>query len=296
MPDRSLHPEPSGSCPPLATTGPASGNCCWGESALAVRLEGEMALPLEVEELSGRRLFTIEHGDVERWHVCDENAANAVREGLESSSFVVMRRGDARWRVLVREEGMAHRPSILSELSPDEILEYWSLLSAEERAAFIELHAAFDEAIEGIPAAEMDPIEAGDTLFDRFAGVFHAFGCLRRNIEKALEDGRHEEAEMRLLGAKYDSLPELLRKTLERENGDPVLGYVTFLTAKQLRDALYKRDRRFFRDRKPLVRKLDRLIAAGVKRRDEIFLSNDAQAGAFLEWFEPVFLKDLGHL
>ena len=146
-----------------------------------------MALPLEVEELSGRRLFTIEHGDVERWHVCDENAANAVREGLESSSFVVMRRGDARWRVLVREEGMAHRPSILSELSPDEILEYWSLLSAEERAAFIELHAAFDEAIEGIPAAEMDPIEAGDTLFDRFAGVFHAFGCLRRNIEKALE-------------------------------------------------------------------------------------------------------------
>ena len=28
MPDRSLHPEPSGSCPLLATTGPASGNCC----------------------------------------------------------------------------------------------------------------------------------------------------------------------------------------------------------------------------------------------------------------------------
>ena len=268
----------------------------WGEGTLAVRLEGEMALPIEVEEISGRRLFTIERGDVERWCVCDDNAAARVGENLASSSFVVLRRGDAHWRVLVREEGMAHRPSILSELSPDEILEYWSLLSAEERAAFIERHTAFGEAIEGIPAAERNPLGAGDTLFDRFAGVFHAFGCLRRNIEKALEDGRHEEAEMRLFGAKYDSLPELLGKMLEREDGDAVLGYVTFLTAKQLRDALYKHDRRFFRDRKPLVRKLDRLIAAGVKRRDEIFLSNDAQAGAFLEWFEPVFLKDLGHL
>ena len=191
----------------------------WGEGAVAVRLEGEMALPIEVEELSGRRLFMIERGDVERWCVCDDNATARVGESLASSSFVVLRRGDARWRVLVREEGMAHRPSILSELSPDEILEYWSLLSAEERAAFIERHAAFGEAIEGIPAVERDPLGAGDTLFDRFAGVFHAFGCLRRNIEKALEDGRHDEAEMRLLGAKYDSLPELLRKTLEREDG-----------------------------------------------------------------------------
>ena len=161
---------------------------------------------------------------------------------------------------------------------------------------FIERHTAFGEAIEGIPAAERNPLRAGDTLFDRFAGVFHAFGCLRRNIEKALEDERHEEAEMRLLGAKYDSLPELLRKTLEREDGDPVLGYVTFLTAKQLRDSLTKRDRRFFQERKPLVRKLDQLIATGIERRDTIFPNDDSQSRAFLEWFEPVFLKDLGHL
>ena len=268
----------------------------WDEGTLAVRLERKMALPLDVEDISGRRLFTIERGDVERWCACEESAANAVRESLASSSFVRMRRGDAHWRVLVREEGMAHRPSILSELSPDEILEYWSLLSAEERAAFFERHAAFGEEIEGIPAADKDPLAAGDTLFDRFAGVFHAFGCLRRSIEKALQNNRHEEAEMRLLGAKYDSLPELLRKTLEREDGDPVLGYVTFLTAKQLRDSLEEHDRQFFQDRKRLVRKLDRLIATGVQRRGKIFPDDDAKSSAFLKWFEPVFLKDLGHL
>ena len=229
--------------------------------------------------------------------VMGNKAAEAVRDSLKSSSFVVMRRDAAHWRVLVREEGMAYRPSILSDLSPDEILEYWSLLSAEERAAFIERHAAFGEKIEGIPATERDdPLGTGDTLFDRFAGVFHAFGCLRRNIERSLKDGRHDEAEMRLLGAKYDSLPELLRKTLEREDGDPVIGYVTFLTAKQIRDSLHRHDRSFFRERRSQVRKLDRLIAAGIERRGAIFPRDDAQSGAFLEWFEPVFLSDLGRL
>lgn len=267
----------------------------WGERTLAVRLEKEVALPIEVMDISGRPLFTIEHADVERWFPCDENAATVVRKSLKSSSFVEVRRRDAHWRVLVREEGMAHRPSILSELSPEEILAYWSLLSAEERAAFLERHAAFDQEIEGIPATERESLGTGDTLFDRYAGVYHAFGCLRRTLERALEDGHLEAVEMRLLGAKYDSLPELLRKTLERKDGDPVVRYVTFLTAKQLRRSLDKRHRQFLRDRKPLVREFDGLIAAGIERRDELF-PHDEEKTAFLEWFEPVFLKDLGRL
>ena len=268
----------------------------WGERALAIRFEGKTALPLEVTDISGRRLFTVERGDVDQWQACDQSEAGAVRKSLASSSFVVIRRENASWRVLVREEGMAHRPSILSELSPDEILEYWSLLTAEERVAFIERHTATGEEIEGIPVVGKEPMATSDTLFDRFAGVFHAFGCLHRNIEKALKDGRYEEAEMRLLGAKYDSLPELLRKIQKRKDGDPVLGYVTFLTAKQLRKSLAKRYREFFSERKRLVRRLDRLIAAGIERRGEVFPDCDDQTRAFLEWFEPVFLKDLGHL
>ena len=269
----------------------------WGESELAVRLEREMELPIEVTDISGRHLLSIERADVEQWSCCDDSAADAVRASLKSSSFVLIRRNNTHWRVLVREEGMAHRPSILSELGPDEILEYWSLLSAEERAAFIERHAAFGEEIEGIPiTATGEALGSGDTLFDRFAGVFHAFGCLRRNIEEALDYGRHKDAEMRLLGAKYDSLPELLRKLLAREDGDPVLGYVTFLTAKQVRDSLHERDPDFFRGRKSQVQKLDRLIAEGIARRHRIFPGGGTEDRAFLKWFEPAFLKDLGHL
>ena len=267
----------------------------WGDRVLAVRLDRKSALPIEVTDISGRRLFTVEHAEAGQWNACGPKAAGALHKSLLSSSFVVMRRGDAHWRVLVREEGMAHRPSILSELNPDEILEYWSLLSAEERAAFIERHAAIGEDIEGIADSAAESLTGGDSMFDRFAGVFHAFGCLRRSVAQALENGRDDEAEVRLLGAKYDSLPELLRKVLEREDGDPVHDYVTFLTAKQIRASLARLNPRFFRVRRSRVRRLDRLIAKGIKRRATIFPGDHECSRAFLDWFEPVFLKDLGH-
>ncbi|MDE0192291.1 MAG: hypothetical protein OXQ90_13125 [Gammaproteobacteria bacterium] len=272
----------------------------WGNHALAVRLDRNTTLPIEVTDISGRSLFAIEHAEVKQWCVCAPTAAAAVCDSLRSSSFVVMRRGDARWRVLVREEGMAHRPSIMSDLNPDEILEYWSLLSAEERAAFIERHAAIGEELEGITAAEKDPLRSGDTLFDRYAGVFHAFGCLRRSVAQALEDGRRGDAEIRLLGAKYDSLPELLRKILKRadgddgDGGDPVHEYVTFLTARQVRESLGSLYPRFFGEHRPRVRELDRLIATGIARRDAIFPGGEVHNRAFLDWFEPAFLNDLG--
>ena len=42
----------------------------WGEGRLAVRLEGKMALPLEVTDISGRSLFTIDRGETEEWTCC----------------------------------------------------------------------------------------------------------------------------------------------------------------------------------------------------------------------------------
>ena len=268
----------------------------WGEGTLRVRLDDAVAVSFDVTDVSGRQLFRIDRADAGEWCDCGRDAADAVRKSLNSSSFLIVRCSDASWRILVREEGMAHRPSILSELSPEEILEYWALLSAEERAAFIERHGAFGEGLEGLPAAQRNSPEAGGTMFDRFAGVFHAFECLRRHMEASLKDERYDDAEMRLLGAKYDSLRELLRKTLERADGDAVLSYITFLTAKQLRDSLEYRYPTFFGQREPLVRKLDRLIADGIKRRAEVFPGEDAEVGAFLDWFEPAFLEDLGHL
>lgn len=267
----------------------------WGSDTLAVRLEGRTMLPIEVADVSGHRLFVIDRTDHGQWLPCEPSAAKEVRKRLLSSSFLKVRGpNSAWWRVLVREEGMAHRPSVWSELSPDEILEHWSLLSPEERSAFLERHMEIDEKGDGLAVADRERLTSRDTLFDRFAGVFHAFGSLRRAVERALEDDRYGEAETRLLGAKYDSLGELLRKTLERKDGDAVLTYVTFLTARQLRDALVRRCPEFFRQRAPLVAKLDRRIEDGVERCGTALVSDDSRVREFLDWFKPVFLKDMG--
>ena len=267
----------------------------WAEGSLSVRLETDELLPIEVTDISGKHLFNIEHGESDCWTVLDKRAADEVRVSLGSSSFVAVRKAETHWRVLVREEGMAYKPSILSELNPEEILEYWSLLSAEERAVFIEYHGAIGEQLEGLPVkSKSEKLGGGDTLFDRFAGVFHAFGCLQRNLEEALKEGRHKDAETLLLGEKYDSLPALLQKLLDQKDYDPVLGYVTFLTAQQIRARLYKEHDQFFEDRTTRVQNLDRLIRKGLKRRSEIFSGDDSQAEAFLNWFEPVFLVNLG--
>ncbi|MYD79502.1 MAG: hypothetical protein F4X44_02685 [Gammaproteobacteria bacterium] len=269
----------------------------WGTRELAVRLDRKTVQPLSVSNSSGGHLFNIEATTEKHWCELDTYASDLLRKSLQSSSFVVLNYGEIQWKVLVREEGMAHRPSILSELSPEEILEYWSLLTIEERAEFLERHAAFNENIEGLPVLSSN-IELGaeTTVFDRFAAVFHAFGCLKRHTVSSLENGRFDEAEMRLLGAKYDSLPELLRKLLDLENGDPIQCYVSFLTAKQMRDSLGEQYGEFFRDREDLVTRLDILISEGLCRREQIFEFDEKQSSDFLEWFEPVFLRDLSNL
>ena len=182
---------------------------------------------------------------------------------------------------------MGHRPSLLLQLTPEEILEYWSLLTPHQRALFMEVHVL--DQVEGLSVAPIDPLHAGDTLFDRFAGIFHAFGCFEQAIDRALEEGRDNEADARLLGAKYDSLPHLLQKTLDRSDGDPILTYVTFLCATQLRRQLSRRHRDFFRERKPHVKHLDELLARLPTLRSSIEL-DDAHADEFLQWYEDAFL------
>ena len=177
----------------------------------------------------------------------DRGSSTRLAELLLSTSFLLVQHDNQSWRVLVREENMEHRPSLLMQLTPEEILEYWSLLTPAQRAQFVE--ARILDRVEGLPIARVDRLHARDTLFDRFAGIYHAFGCLERAVDTALEDGRDAEAEARLLGAKYDSLPNLLEKTIERPDGDPIIAYVTFLCATQLRRELSRRHREFFRER-----------------------------------------------
>ena len=51
---------------------------------------------------------------------------------------------------------------------------------------------------EGILAERTDPLRTVDSMFDRFAAIFHAFSMLREHVVAAIEAGREKEAVYRL--------------------------------------------------------------------------------------------------
>jgi len=223
------------------------------------------------------------------WARTDAALADGVADQLAHTSFVVARCDDNAWRVLVREEGMAHKPSLLERLSPAEILRYWSLLSPEQRAALIE-RQSLDVTLEGIPVVSGGLVSDTDSVFARFAGLFHAFGRLRSAVVEALHEDRPHDAEARLLGAKFDSLPVYLDGLLETTDGDPVQRYVAVLCARQLLDHVCEQWPEFCRSRGDAVERVRAQIERGAALRAELGLDGD-DADAFLQWYEDQFLR-----
>jgi len=137
------------------------------------------------------------------------------------------------------------------------------------------------------------PLQAGPTLFDRFAGVFHAFACLEAHVRAALAEGNTREAEYRLFGKKYDSLGTLLDHVLKEAGagmGDPVEHHVVMLCARQLLRELGREFSDYWAQRREDVKALEARIAAASVVRDGL-AAGDAEMPAFLDWFERWFLK-----
>ena len=264
----------------------------WGSKQLTYQAGNSINGPLKILDIGGILLFRIDAPVLGKWVHCSELADAKMLEHLRTSSFLVVQQGDSTWRVLIREENMAHRPSLFDDLTADEILEYWSLLTPEQRAIFIESRITLGSELEGIPIAVRSNLESHDTLFGRFAGLYHAFGCLYRKIEAAIEEGRFRDSEARLFGAKYDSLPKLLDKTLANGNADPILTYITFLSASQLLDSIRKQHKEFYRECKGRTDGLEVLLAKLPEIRGQLPLDEMSDGQAFIEWYEPIFLKN----
>lgn len=267
----------------------------WADGRLAYRLGSSAGQGFEICETNGHPIFTVERPRSGQWINCSPEDSDRVRSVLPSTSFLLIRHPKGSWRVLVREENMGYRPSLVLQLTPEEILEYWALLSAEQRATFVEGQFSSDAALEGLSVRKVKERLARRTMFDRFAGIFHAFGCLHRFIDEAIAEGRDAEAETRLAGAKYDSLPVLLEKILkqlEQKDGDPIHHYVTFLCAKQLRDTLARKQRDFIRQCKKRLSTLDSLLQRLPEIREAVPLGAKEKK-QFLDWYESAFLKEL---
>lgn len=271
----------------------------WGEERLSYFWEPEEPTPVEAGiGCLGVPLFQISPIRLGEWTALPGDAANALRERLVSTSFVEVEvPGEPPQRILVREEGMARKPSLETRLSPREILEYWSLLSSDERDAFLQrkVEALLALAASGGEGPATPPSEEPDSLFDRFAGIFHAFSLLREHVLAALEDGREREADYRLFGTKYDSLPSYLEKTRADPGTDPVMCYVGFLCARDLVRAVERAHPEFVGRRRAELGRLEELLRKGDEVRDGIPLDGrwgGADRGRFIEWYEEMFLAE----
>jgi hypothetical protein len=234
-----------------------------------------------------------------KWTALAEEASSRVAEILPGTSFLeVSVEGGEQSLILVREEGMAHKPSLLFSLTAEEILRYWSLLSPEQREAFLSDKARPLFVAEGLVAPGKSPPASPDSMFDRFAGIFHAFARLDEHVRRAIEAGHVKEAEYRLFGRKYDSLPSLLDKVINEPEMDPVNRYVTLLTAKQLLDRLRRQsveDARYetflsghSRQQKELQVKLN----YSEELRGQFEFGSPEEKERFFRWFERMFLAE----
>lgn len=229
------------------------------------------------------------------WMPVSDEIAVQLGELLKESSFVTVYGDGAGPRsLLVQEEGMAQKPSILLTLSVADILRYWSLLTPEQRAAFIETHAVdLAQTTAGSELlARIKRTYEKDTLFDRFAGFFHAFSCLERSVRQSLEEDNEAEACYRLFGKKYDSLGTLLdRLRKEDTEHDDVEQYVLFLCARQVCRVLEKEFPDFWTKHRQEYAGLKEALAQDEILRRKLIDKDPKKMPAFLEWFDTWFLR-----
>ena len=259
----------------------------WSREAFEYRVDDEVEGTIEIRTVAGVAICEIPSPRFGTWLAISDDVAGEIRELLSSTSFVAICHPKGIWRVLIREEGMHRRPSLLQHLSPEEILMYWSLLSGEQRATFIEHRLEDAGTLEGL-AVSYKPLHTANTIFDRVAGVFHAFERQYRHISESIANGHTREARSILFGSKYDSLPVLLTKIAEDHARDPIMSYLTFLSAKQLLSRIETEHPDFTQscddDRPYLVSCFNQLSDL----RDTL-LTTDEEREPFLEWYEELF-------
>jgi hypothetical protein len=245
----------------------------------------------------GVEVFSVDGLPSKAWQSLPADACAELQRVLRSTSILmVLGEGKEPGLILVQEEGMSHRPSLLFDLSPSEILRYWSLLTAAQRAAFLDARAP-EVAMMSDGAALVSryaPVAQEQTFFDRFAGIFLAFGNLERSVRSALREGRERDATYRLFGQKYDSLGTLLNRVLKDStegNGDLIDQYVIVLCAQQLVQELRRENSEFWREHASDGKTLQEQLGVRQSLRERLVARDPVEMPTFLDWFDRWFLQ-----
>jgi hypothetical protein len=156
---------------------------------------------------------------------------------------------------------------LVLQLSATDILRYWALLSTEQRSEFLETHAPVQALLgEGADLVVARKALAGEeTFFNRFAGFFHAFNSLDREVREQLAARRNREAQYRLFGKKYDSLGTLIERVTSGDDLKDIDRYIILLCAEQLTQELERDFADFWKAHSSDAYSLKGYFLAGVK-------------------------------
>jgi len=270
----------------------------WDKNAVECYWDQDDGSPPLRLEMRGVTLCQLEPLPGRTWVRLGSEIAELIAIHLKETSFVeVIGHGDRPGLLLVQEEGMAQKPSLLLNLTAADILRYWSLLTTDQRAAFLEAKTLDlglqQEGAELLARAKIN--WSNQTFFDRFAGVFHAFSCLENAVREKLgaKPPRVADADYRLFGKKYDSLGTLLDRVFsDSALTDDVERYILMLCARQLVQELRRDFPDYWQERKLLAQPLESTLQRTLEIRNRLMISEIHQdMPAFLDWFDDWFLK-----
>ncbi len=265
----------------------------WNRKTVKVFWDASEPSPNLKIEARGVPVAAFEKLPPRSWTESPADVAIRVEAALhETSLFAVFGENDHQSFLLVQEEGMSHKPSLLMNLTAADILRYWSLLTPAQRTAFLE--SKLSELIGSGQGADLvarsQHVLDDNTLFDKLAGFFHAFNCLEQAVKNAIESGNLKEANYRLFGKKYDSLGNLLDKVgSSTESIDAVDRYVITMCARQICQEIARQFPDYWSQHHLDVRALKDRIKDLSSVRSE-FAEQAGDMTSFLDWFDRWFL------
>lgn len=225
-----------------------------------------------------------------------EAAASALRAELLSSCVLTAHTDDgAEAPLLVVELNHPYKPDLLSgaELTTAEILALWSLSELRDRLSLV------GRARAGTAADEVDLDSTPDasppvSMFDQFAGVFHAFSELRRRVAASVEAGELDRAGAAVYGSTFDSPRSVLE--LAFAGTDPVLAYVIHRCAQLLDEHVAQQFaavvERFPEPRTRLQSQLAKSDALREQMVAAVPMGEQAALREFIAWFDSEFAAE----
>jgi len=246
--------------------------------------KGDESLNLTSSRLD---IGTIAVAKTAAWQPVDPHVSDAMSARLPFTSVVLAASSDRMGPVLVNELNVDQKPLLLDgvELTAAQILEMWALDERGIQRMLGTLKVKGETTPDTDEFADTLPART-DSIFERFAGVFHGFTSLRRRVTLAVSVGEKKRAASLVYGRSFESLSRLLR-ALDLD-ADPVLAYVVLASAKDFVKWARANYSWMEKGRGHAIAELNQLLKSTQTVRKRL-IEDDPSLADFLTWFDAQF-------